>query len=193
MDSMADRVKKYPIVGVCALDCGLCPRHYSDGPSRCPGCCGPGFGVRNPGCSLITCCVKQRNLETCAQCADWSGCEKIARHLAMAEKRDSFISYRYIVDNFKFIQAHGIGEFARLEMEKQELLKRLLESHNDSRSKLFYCLACQILPLDKLKKAVKDAEARIPKEAGIKEKAKIMRGEINALAESLVIEVKLRK
>jgi hypothetical protein len=34
-------IKKYPTIGVCGLDCGLCPRYYTIGPSRCPGCAGP--------------------------------------------------------------------------------------------------------------------------------------------------------
>jgi hypothetical protein len=34
-------VKIYPTIGACGLDCGLCTRYYTVGPSRCPGCCGP--------------------------------------------------------------------------------------------------------------------------------------------------------
>ncbi len=186
-------VRKYPIVGVCGLDCGLCQRYYSQGPSRCLGCCGPGFGDRNPGCSLITCCVKEKNLEVCAQCADWAGCARIARHLDMADKRDSFISYIHIVDNFNFIREHGIEEFARLETEKTEFLKYLLNNYNDGRAKMFYCAAAQLLPLDRLKEVVKSAETQIPKNADIKEKARIIRHSISEMAERLGIEVKLRR
>ncbi|TET26129.1 MAG: DUF3795 domain-containing protein, partial [Dehalococcoidia bacterium] len=50
-------LKKYPIVGACGLNCGLCPRYYTQGTSRCPGCCGPDFWQKHPGCAFITCCV----------------------------------------------------------------------------------------------------------------------------------------
>ena len=32
--------KQFFTVGCCGLDCGLCPRFYTQGSSRCPGCCG---------------------------------------------------------------------------------------------------------------------------------------------------------
>lgn len=184
-------VKKYPLVGVCGLDCGLCPRHHTQGESRCPGCCGEGFRNVAPGCSRITCCVKGRKLEACAQCADWAGCGKIARSLNA--KMDSFISYQTLRANFAFIQEHGIEEFARLEAERKKLLIHLLDSNNDGRAKLFYCTACQLLPFHKLKDAVREAKVKMPEDADIKEKARIIRAAISELANSLGIEVKLRK
>ena len=38
-------LKKYPIIGACGLDCGLCPSFHSGGDKPCPGCCGEGFGT----------------------------------------------------------------------------------------------------------------------------------------------------
>lgn len=35
--------KKIYTLGCCGLDCGLCPRFYTEGSSRCPGCCGENF------------------------------------------------------------------------------------------------------------------------------------------------------
>ncbi len=55
--------RKYSTIGVCGLDCGLCPRYYTVGTSRCPGCCGPDFFNKHPSCSFITCCVKKKDLE----------------------------------------------------------------------------------------------------------------------------------
>src|SRR4030042_793391 len=57
------QIKKYPTIGVCGLDCGLCPRYYTIGPSRCPGCAGPDFFNKHPSCSFITCCVKIKNFD----------------------------------------------------------------------------------------------------------------------------------
>ncbi len=184
-------LKKYPEVGACGLDCGLCPIYHSESTSKCPGCCGPDFFQKHPTCAVITCCVKQKNLEVCAQCADWAGCEKALKRLNTTV--DSVISYKPIAANFAFIREHGIEEFARLELEKQGLLKHLLDMYNDGRARRFYCTACQLLPLDKLKKAVADVEAEIAADTAIKEKASAMRSAISALAEDLKIDLRLRK
>src|SRR4030043_2461389 len=71
MNRMNKTAKEYPTIGVCGLDCGLCPRYYTQGTSRCPGCGGPDFFNKHPSCSFITCCVKKKNLEVCAECSDF--------------------------------------------------------------------------------------------------------------------------
>jgi hypothetical protein len=87
-------VKKFPDIGVCGLDCGLCPRYHSDSKSKCTGCCGEGFWEIHPPCSFITCAVKQKGLEACAQCKESQDCAKFARLHEAAEAHDSFISYK---------------------------------------------------------------------------------------------------
>ena len=186
-------LKKYPIVGACGLNCGLCPRYHIEGTSRCPGCCGPDFWQKHPGCAFITCCVKQRNLETCAQCIDWAGCEKVARLFDSAKYQDSFISYRPLADNFAFIQKNGIEGFARLEVEKQKFLRYLIDNYDEGRSKSFYCTSCQLIPLDKLREALADAEIKMNEDTGIKEKAKLAREAIGSMAGTLQIDLRLRK
>lgn len=187
-------LKKYPIVGACGLDCGLCPRYYTEGKSRCPGCCGPGFWEVHPGgCGFITCCVKKHNLETCAQCSEQKNCERVTRLLSSADHRDSFISYRPVPANFAFIRDNGFDEFIRLEEAKVGLLQYLLDSYNDGRSKLFYCNSCQLLPVDKLKEALASAEAKISDDLDIKEKARVIREAFNQLADRLKVDLKLRK
>jgi len=186
-------LRKYPIVGACGLNCGLCPRYHTEGTSRCPGCCGPDFWEKHPGCGFITCCVKKNGLETCAQCIDWANCEKVAKLLDSAKYSDSFISYRPLASNFAFIQKNGIEEFVRLEIEKQELLRHLIDSYNDGRSKSFYCTSCQLIPGDRLKEALADAETKITGDATIKDKARIVRAAISNLADSLQVDLKLRK
>ena len=186
-------LKKYPIVGACGLNCGLCPRYHTEGKSRCPGCCGPDFWQKHPGCGFITCCVKQRNLEVCAQCVDWAKCERVVKLQNSAKYRDSFVSYRPVAANFAFIQENGIEEFVRLEMEKQKFLRHLVANYDEGRSKSFYCTGCQLILLDKLKEAVADAETKITKDTDVKEKAKIVRAAINNLADTLQIDLKLRK
>jgi len=186
-------LKKYPIVGTCGLNCGLCPRYYTEGTSRCPGCCGPDFWQKMPSCGFITCCVKKRKLETCAQCADWAGCARVAKLLDSAKCHDSFISHRPVAANLAFIQKNGIEEFVRLEMEKQKFLRYLIDNYDEGRSKSFYCTSCQLMPLDKLREALEDAKTKMTEDTGIKEKGKLVRAAINNLADALQIDLKLRK
>jgi hypothetical protein len=186
-------LKKYPIVGACGLNCGLCPRYYTAGKSRCPGCCGPDFWQKHPGCGFITCCVKQRGLETCAECKDWEECERVAKLLDSAKYKDSFLSHKPLAANYAFIQKNGIEEFVRLEMEKQKLLRHLIDNYDEGRSKSFYCTSCQLVPLDKLREALIDIETKITQATDIKEKAKLVRAAISQMADSLEIDLRLRK
>jgi hypothetical protein len=186
-------VKKYPFVGACGLDCGLCPRYYTSGPSRCPGCAGQGFEQKHPACGFITCCVKQKHLETCALCPDWASCERVSRIMEAAEQGDSFISYRPLADNHAFIQKKGIEEFSRRELAKMEILGYLLKHFDDGRSKNFYCTSCQLLPLDSLKSALAEYEKKINENTSIKEKSGQIRAAINRLADTLHVDLKLRK
>lgn len=146
-----------------------------------------------PGCGFITCCVKKKGLETCAQCVDFDGCERVAKLLDSAKQKDSFLSHRPIEANFSFIREHGIEKFARLETEKQEFLKYLLANYDEGRSKSFYCTSCQLVPLDRLRQALKDAEAELTQDTPLKEKAKIVRAAISRMADSLGINLTLRK
>ena len=186
-------VKKYPIVGACGLNCGLCPRYYTEGKSRCPGCCGSDFWQKHPGCAFITCCVKKKSLETCAQCVDYAECERVARLLDSTKYHDSFLSHKPIAANFAFIQKNGIEEFIRLETEKQEFLRHLIDHYDEGRSKSFFCTCCQLIPLGRLKEALADVETKITEDTGIKDKAKFVRAAINNLADTLQIDLKLRK
>ena len=186
-------LKQYPFVGACGLDCGLCPRYHVTGSSRCPGCAGQGFEQKHPACGFITCCVKQKHLETCAQCPDWASCQRVKRIMEAAKQTDSFISYRPLTVNFSLIQKHGIEEFARREMAKMELLGYLLESFDEGRSKAFYCTSCQLLPLDMLKAAVAEAETEMNERTDVKEKSRLVRAAISRLAGALDVDLRLRK
>lgn len=191
---MADySLKRYPVIGACGLNCGLCPRYYTEGPSRCPGCCGPDFFNKHPSCGFITCCVKENGLESCGQCRDLENCPRVLKNLEAVKERDSFISYQPLASNLTFIRDKGIEEFVRLENEKIAFLKELLKHYNDGRSKSFLCLSCQLLPLGNLKNTTNSIKDRIPENADTKEKARAARAAINELAGTLGISLKLRK
>jgi hypothetical protein len=108
-----------------------------------------------------------------------------------AKTADSFISYRPLPTNYAFIREYGIEDFARRQRARMEVLGRLLEDYDDGRSKAFFCVSCQLLPPDGLKKGL--AEAGIERSADIKERAGLARAAINRLADSLGIDLRLRK
>jgi len=125
--------KAYPTIACCGLDCGLCPTYYTKGPSRCPGCCGPGFFEKHPSCSIIACCVKKNGFETCAECEDIP-CTKIAKW----DMGDSFISHKVCLSNLKQIKTIEIEKFVEIQKKRIELLEIMLDQYNEGRSKNFF-------------------------------------------------------
>ena len=185
-------LKKYPTVACCGLDCGLCPVYYTKGPSRCPGCCGSDFINKHPSCSIITCCVKNHNFETCAECSEFP-CSKINKW----DKFDSFISHKVSLSNLELIKEIGIEQFLTQQKRRIELLEVMLEEFNEGRSKSFFCLATALLPLDDLERAIdesikqiKDHEINVK---DLKSKSKILRENLNKQAKDKFIELKLRR
>jgi hypothetical protein len=186
-------VKKYPIIGACGLDCGLCPSFNRETKSRCPGCCGEGFWDAHPGCPFITCAVKQKELETCGQCNEFEFCPKVLKLREKARREDSFVSYRTIPANLEFISKNGIEKWVSRQNEKIAFLKNLLAEYNDGRSKSFFCLSVQLIPLDKLKTALTQVKKRVTPEMAAKEKTTLVRDAFENAAENLGVDLKLRK
>jgi hypothetical protein len=143
--------KKYPTIGVCGLDCGLCPRYYTAGSSRCPGCGGPDFFNKHPSCSFITCCVKKKNLEVCAECSEFP-CSKFKSNEEYQQLKgsSSYPSYKKVIANLNFIKEHGIKKFVEQQKKRIELLEIMIENFDDGKSKSFFCISCAFLPLEKL-------------------------------------------
>jgi hypothetical protein len=96
--------KKFYTLGCCGLDCGLCPRFYTEGSSKCPGCYGLDFENKHPSCSFITCCVKKNGLEVCGECSDFP-CPKFDKETG---ENDSFITHRRVILNQNLIKESGI-------------------------------------------------------------------------------------
>jgi hypothetical protein len=186
-------VKKYPVIGACGLDCGLCPGYHRDGKSRCNGCGSEANGDVVRGCGLLTCCAKTHGLETCGECVEMEFCPRIIKLIDQAKQRDSIISYLPITANFEFVRKNGTKKWVERENAKITFLDTLLEDYNDGRSKTFYCLSIQLLPLEKLKPALAQAQKKISEEMTPKEKAIIVRETFNELAAKSGIELKLRK
>lgn len=179
-NSMKYPLKKYSTIGVCGLDCGMCPRYYTVGPSRCPGCSGPDFYSKHPSCSFITCCVKKRNLEVCGQCAEFP-CSKFKseEEYQKVTESSSYPSYKKVMANQKYIKKFGIEKFMKQQMERLELLQIMLKQFDDGRSRSFFCRAACLLEFRILQASIDTAIHKI-KEEGIipedrKSKAKVLR------------------
>ena len=172
--------KTYPTIGVCGLDCGLCPRYYTVGPSRCPGCCGPNFFNKHPSCSFITCCVKKKSLEICAECSEFP-CSKFKsdEEYQQLELSSSYPPDRKVMSNLKFIREHGVKKFIDQQEKRIRLLETMLENYNDGRSKSFFCKAAALLDITSLETSLDDITQKIEtnniKSNDKKTKAKILK------------------
>jgi hypothetical protein len=191
-----ERLKTYPTVGVCGLDCGLCPRYYTVGTSRCPGCGGPGFSGKHPSCSFITCCVKKRGLEACGQCPEFP-CSKFKSEEDYRQRESS--SYppdRKVLSNSRFIKEKGIKEFVKQQKKRIGLLETMIEGYDDGRSRSFYCRASALLDPKALKGSL-DKAKRVTETGGgtgyTVQKAKALRGLLVEAARSEGIELTAKK
>jgi len=186
--------KRFPTIGVCGLDCGLCPRYYTEGTSRCPGCCGPDFSVKHPSCGFITCCVKKRKLEVCAECSDFP-CSRFRE--SDESEYDSFLTYRKVKRNLNFIKEHGVEEFVARQRRRMELLTEMLGQFNEGRSKSLYCIAATLLSVESIEEAVETARREAVElgieEGNVKGKAKVLKGIIRDAATEQGVDLKLRK
>jgi len=180
-------MKRYPTIGVCGLDCGLCPRYYTVGPSRCPGCAGPDFPNKHPSCSFITCCVKKKNLEVCGECPDFP-CPKFKseEEYQQVKESSSYPPDRKVMPNLHAIREHGIERFMAQQRRRIQLLERMIKDFDDGRSRSYYCRSAALLdPADlesSLTAAVRRIEADPIEPNDVKTKARILRGLLDELA-----------
>ncbi len=184
-------VNLYSTLGFCGLDCGLCPRYYSIGSSRCQGCCGPDFFNKRTSCPFITCCVKKRNLEGCAQCNEFP-CSRFKD----GDRRDSFVTKQKSLSNLKLVKEGGLEQFLKQQRQRIKLLEVMLKEFNEGRSKSFYCLASTLLPIADLKASLNKAGQEIRnnsvKPEDVKTRANILRRFLNSSASERGIELRLR-
>ena len=103
--------RTYPLFSACGLNCGLCPRYYTVGQSRCPGCADEGFTDAHCSCGVLSCC-QRKGLEYCFLCEEFP-CEKYEG----ADSSDSFITHKN--------QFH--------DMEKAKAAAHLFQIHADEK------------------------------------------------------------
>lgn len=179
--------KKNPTVGACGLDCVLCPRYYTDGKSRCAGC-GSDYSSAAVGCKIHRCCVKERDLGTCAECSSYP-CSK----LEGADAADSFVTHRKMFANLRSIRENGIEALLEEQEERRVLLDRMLAEYNEGRSKSFFCVAAVLLPVEVLRSAIEGAEEGGAEPKDMKSRAMTLKGKLNEAAMEEGIDLELRK
>jgi hypothetical protein len=191
-----EELKAYPTIGVCGLDCGLCPRYYTVGTSRCPGCGGPGFLEKHPSCSFITCCVKKRGLEACGQCPEFP-CSKFKSEKEYRQRESS--SYppdRKLLSNLGFIKKRGIKAFMKQQEGRIRVLKTMIQGYDDGRSRSFFCRAAALLDPKALKRSLDKARRATGAGGGTSDtvdRAKALRGLLNEAALREGIDLTPRK
>lgn len=184
---MTQKLKKHQTIACCGLDCGLCPRYYTNGSSRCGGCGGYNF-AGNPSCWVLNCCVK-KGFEVCGQCSDYP-CERLRNTVKIG--CDSFTTHKKIIPNIEDIKANGLEQFLDKQRIRINILEYLLSRHDDGRSKGFFCISCTLLPIDKLQEIRQAAEKMVDK-VEWKDRCKLLRVMLKEIADSLSIELKLIK
>lgn len=179
--------REYPLFSLCGLNCGLCPRYQSEGKSRCPGCGGKDFHLQHPSCAVITCSKKHGDVDYCFLCKDYP-CDRYQ----CPKDKDSFITYRNVINDMQKAIDNGIEQYKRELNEKVAFLEYLISNYNDGRKKNFYCIAVNLLDLadlNDIKECINGFDETIPQ----KEKIKMVESWFNDKAKSKNIELKLRK
>ena len=180
--------KNYPTIGCCGIDCGLCPRYHTDGKSKCPGCAGKDFYEKHPSCSIVTCCLMTKQLETCGSCEEF-----ICKRIRNWDSADSFVTHRNCICNLKSIREHGLDAFIEQQEDRLQLLKTLLEEFDDGRSKSFYCLSAALLPIGELRSVMEKVRKVVALENDRKHMAKSLREAFAGIAKRSSVELSYRK
>ncbi|MCL2568373.1 MAG: DUF3795 domain-containing protein [Oscillospiraceae bacterium] len=184
---MPYKIRSYPEFSACGLNCGLCPRYYTDGPSRCPGCGAEGFTEAHCSCSVIGCC-ERKGLEYCFLCDEYP-CNKYEG----ADLTDSFITHKNQFMNMDKAKAIGIEAYRAEQNAKIQLLEHLLANYDDGRRKSFFCLAVNLFELADGQAILEQLACEVDPAAPIKEKAKAAAGLFQAAADDKGMILKLRK
>ena len=147
---MTYKTRTYPQFSACGLNCGLCPRFYTVGLSRCPGCAGEGFSQAHPPCGILSCC-QRKGLEYCFDCGEFP-CKKQDNW----GDSDSFITHRNYLADMEKAKRVGMKAYKADLDEKIGILETLLQSHDNGRRKSFYCLAVNLLDIEDIRAVMKN-------------------------------------
>ena len=178
---------EYALFSACGLNCGLCPRFYTEGTSKCPGCAGEGFSDKHPSCGVLSCC-RGRNIGYCFLCDEYP-CKKYDG----VGLFDSFITHKNQLRDMEKAKHRGIKVYKADLDRKVKILEGLLKNHDDGRRKSFYCLALNLLDLRDIKSVIKQLDSMAGPESSPKEKAAIAVHLFETMAAKRNISLRLRK
>jgi len=164
---------------LCGLNCGLCPMRLGN---YCPGC---GGGAGNASCKIAGCSLKHGGMEYCFQCREFP-----CGHYDRIDEFDSFITHQRRKADLEKVRLVGLEAYRREQMERAEILRRLLENYNNGRQKTLFCLAANLLELESLRKIGKDLEQS---DGTAKVKSAQAAELLQAAAEAQGVVLKLRK
>ena len=179
--------REYPLFSACGLNCGLCPRFYIDGNSKCPGCGGENFLEKHCSCSILP-CIQRKGIEYCYLCDEYP-CKKYNKW-----EKDSFITHQNMMKDFEKAKNIGIKRYKKELNEKIKILECLLLSYNDGKRKSFFCIAVNLLELSDIKNVFKQIKKDTKSEnLTIKEKSIIAVKLFETISNERNISLKLNK
>lgn len=179
--------REYPLLSVCGLNCGLCPRYHTDGKSQCPGCAGEKFLEKHPSCGLLS-CYQRHGIEYCYLCEEYP-CNKYDG----ADTADSFITHLHQLTDFEKIKNLGLTAYQSELNGKIGILRDLLANYNDGRQKNFYCIAINLLELADVKRVMEQISEEVKEDEPIKAKVAAAVRLFQAMADERNVVLKLRK
>lgn len=136
----------------------------------------------------MTCNAKNDKVEYCFQCSSYP-CKKYL----LPEKKDSFISYKHVLDDFSKAACDLEGYLNGLDY-KVRLLEKLITKYNDGKRKNYYCVCVNLLPVEDLKVIEKSIDEDIDGcGADLKTKIERIIKLFEESADKENIELKLRK
>jgi len=112
-------------------------------------CAGCGGGAGNQPCAIARCSLEHNRVEYCFLCDSYP-CEKYNG----AEAYDSFITHQGQLSHIKRAQEIGMEAYNHELTRKAEILQILHKDYNDRRRKTFYCVAVNLLPLERIEQII---------------------------------------
>jgi hypothetical protein len=87
----------------------------------------------------------------------------------------------------------GLARWNSLQLQKERLLRKLLEEYNEGRSRSFLCLAATLLDIDDLKTAMAEEKGNRSARSDIKTRSKAIHAILDRMAEKRNTILALRK
>jgi hypothetical protein len=138
---------------------------------------------------VITCNKEHDQVEHCFQCSSYP-CKRYNN----ASTRDSFITYKNVLSDFEKASEFGIRTYQEELNKKIKILELLIKNYNDGRRKSFYCIAVNLIKLNKLEQIMEKIDQEIKEQdLDLKDKINLMVELIESTAKKEKIELKLRK